>query len=263
MSDHCPNCGGPKEYDYVYPVDDQLKETWGISERLRRMFNRREGSLCKSCGVNIRAQGLAQAILHSRHGFGARTLEEWVVLANDNFLRVCELNSCHELHNTLKKIKNYTYAEYGTSSQEDIENLSYKNDSFDLLLHSETIEHVNNPERAINECRRVINDNGLVLYTTPVLWDRLTRRRASINKKGIELLLEPSHHGLKRDDYLVFFEYGRDIDKITKSSLVYTDSSSQNFVFCSTKKGQKISPIKKLTLRYRQKYEESRIVVEV
>jgi hypothetical protein len=100
----CENCGQKAKYRTIKPVDESLSQTWRLTRRLTKLFNRREGKICVNCGVNIRAQGLARAILESKFGYGCNNLIEWVGAANKHKLKVCELNSCHELHQTLKKI---------------------------------------------------------------------------------------------------------------------------------------------------------------
>jgi SAM-dependent methyltransferase len=253
---YCYNCGGRSPYRRIHPIDDALQRTWGISDRLARQFNRREGSICPDCGVNLRAQGLARAILKSKYGFGKASLKEWVQAANVEGLQVCELNSCHELHQTLTKLRKLTYAEYGTDSQQNIEGMTYPSDTFDLFLHSETVEHVNNPALAADECRRVIKPHGLVLFTTPVIWNRTTRRRARRDGERIHHILERSYHEQPSDDYLVFFEYGRDIDRLLGVSLSLADWRNQNYVFSSGKVRSTIKPATKVKLGVLEKIAE-------
>jgi SAM-dependent methyltransferase len=171
-----------------------------------------------------------------------------VPAANANRLAVCELNRCHELHNTLSGLENLTYAEYGTETQQDIEQMTYQSNSFDLFLHSETIEHVNNPARAADECRRVIKPGGLVLFTTPVIWNRRTRRRATSNADEIHHLLDPSYHDRRTADYLVFHEFGRDLDTFLRVTLSLADWRHQNYVFNSRKAPSKIRTLTKSRL---------------
>jgi SAM-dependent methyltransferase len=245
-------------YRHVYPIDEELRRTWGLSNTLTNLFNRREGSICPHCGVNLRGQGLAKAILKSDYGFGERSLRSWVRAANAHRLAVCELNECHELHHTLTDLQNLTYAEYGTGTQQNIEQMTYESNTFDLFLHSETIEHVNDAARAADECRRVIKPDGLVLFTTPVIWNRKTRRRASSDGDAIHHLLEPSYHDRPTADYLVFHEYGRDIDAVLRVSLSWTDWRNQNYVFSSRKTPSKIRPLTKVRLVMLEKVAETR-----
>ena len=248
MGKICESCGEVRSYRHSLPIDDHLAETWGLSTRLRSGFNVREGDICTHCGAIKRAQSLAAGIIKSSVGFGARSLKVWVQVANDRNLQVCELNACHELHNILLGLENLTYAEYGTDSQQDIEDLTYKDKSFDLVLHSETLEHVGNPGKAMDECRRVLKKDGLVLFTTPVIWSRKTRCRAKRVNGSIKYLETPSYHAQPSDDYLVFYEYGRDIDQFLGCSLAYSVPRHQSYVFMSGKTPSSISKIKKLLL---------------
>jgi SAM-dependent methyltransferase len=250
---YCSNCGSTSGYEYVYPIDPSLEKTWQISTELTSLFNAREGSLCIDCGASIRAQGLAKAILDSKYGFGAKNLKEWVNKANKNKLKVCELNSCHKLHDTLIKLNNLTYSEYGTDSQQDVENLTYEDNIFDLVLHSETLEHVSNPGTAMDECRRVLKSDGIILFTVPVIWTRSTRQRAKIVNGKIEKTLPDSHHGFKTDDYLVFYEYGVDVGEIMRANLSVNDWRNQNYVFYSEKTPTNIPYITKATLKAQQR----------
>ncbi len=193
MKAYCYNCGETADYRVVLPIGDELKSAWGLSDKAAKRFNQREGLICTVCGANIRAQGLAKAILESKHGLGQESLRAWVRHPEAKGLKVCELNSCHELHQTLSGLKGLTYSEYGTGTEENIESLSYADDTFDLLLHSETLEHVSNPGKAMDECRRVIKSGGLILFTTPVVWNRKTRRRSELTgKKPTYILPQPT-----------------------------------------------------------------------
>lgn len=49
--------------------------------------------------------------------------------------------------------------------------LPFAENSFDVILMSEVIEHVAAPEFTLRECRRVLRDGGAVAVTTPNLWD--------------------------------------------------------------------------------------------
>jgi ubiquinone/menaquinone biosynthesis C-methylase UbiE len=83
-------------------------------------------------------------------------------------------------------------------------NLEIESESFDLVIHSDTLEHVSNPERALSECRRVLRSSGKCIFTVPIIVDRMTRSRAG---------LEPSYHGqsgVPANDQIVYTEFGAD-----------------------------------------------------
>lgn len=94
--------------------------------------------------------------------------------------------------------------------------LSYADNSFDLVLTSETLEHVPDVDRALSEIRRVLRPGGAHLFTIPVIWDRPhSRRCAELHPNGgIRHLRAASYHGLPDEtgsDMLVFTEFGADI----------------------------------------------------
>ena len=49
----------------------------------------------------------------------------------------------------------------------DVTTLPFEDGSFDLVASFETIEHVRQPEKALDELRRVLADDGLLLISTP------------------------------------------------------------------------------------------------
>jgi SAM-dependent methyltransferase len=249
VSTHCSNCGSANLYKTVFPIDEDLAASWELDQSMVRLFNKREGLICPDCNVSRRGQGLALAILKSKYGYGQKNLHAWVKVANQKKLKVAELNSCHKLHEVLKNLDNLTYAEYGTPTEQDIQALNYKSGQFDIVLHSETLEHINDPVKAMDECRRISKDDGVVLFTTPVLWSRKTRRRAHIDQTKIINDLPSSYHGYKKPDYLVFYEYGRDIDDYLGAKVYYMDWKHQNYVFISGKHPTTIHPIMKIMLR--------------
>ena len=83
--------------------------------------------------------------------------------------------------------------------------LSLESESYDLIIHSDTLEHVNNPSKALKEIFRVLSAKGKTIFTVPIILNRLSRSR---NK------LEASYHGSENDhkyDYKVYTEFGSDI----------------------------------------------------
>ena len=49
----------------------------------------------------------------------------------------------------------------------DVRSLPFEDDAFDLVVSFETIEHVEEPERALDELARVVAADGLVVVSTP------------------------------------------------------------------------------------------------
>ena len=96
---------------------------------------------------------------------------------------------------------------------EDLTRLSYADSSFDLVITSDTLEHVPDIDAALREIHRVIRPGAAHVFSTPVVWDRPTRQRALL-RDGLPVhLLAPSYHGRpggNKTDLLVFHEFGAD-----------------------------------------------------
>jgi SAM-dependent methyltransferase len=93
---------------------------------------------------------------------------------------------------------------------EDIMALSCADQSLDLIMHFDVIEHVPDHRQAFRECFRVLRPGGYMLFTLP-FYEGLDRHlvRAHASEQGIRHILEPAYHGNPvGDGALVFFHPG-------------------------------------------------------
>src|SRR5262249_39751255 len=86
----------------------------------------------------------------------------------------------------------------------DMQRLPFDAGSFDLVIHSDTLEHVADPVTALGECRRVLAPGGACLFTIPIIVGRLTRSREGLAPS------HPRNPELNAADYLVRTEFGAD-----------------------------------------------------
>ena len=217
----CPACGfnvGLKMRDIIWP---ELALQWKLTPAWANWMNQREGLLCRNCGSNLRSRQLAKSIvdaLNTRMGLQALHLDELCGMPKMQTLSVAEINAAGHLHPFLTKLPRLSYSEYGSNNpavpSEDLQNLTYPDASFDLIVNSDVLEHVPDPERALAEIRRVLKPDGLHIFSVPVIWNqKRTRCRAEIRGGQLVHLLPPSHHGSRHDtklDFLVFQEFGQD-----------------------------------------------------
>lgn len=85
----------------------------------------------------------------------------------------------------------------GDILHQDLTKLTYPDNSFDLCMSFEDLEHIPDYKAVIKELYRVTNPGGHVLLSAPFIFENdKTITRATINEKGeITHLLEPEYHG--------------------------------------------------------------------
>ena len=170
----CPICGGEcfTEVDVLWP---ELVSDWQLGPHEADYINRQQGLSCATCGNNLRSMALAKLIV-SQCGFSG-TLLDFVSSEQSRSLRVLEINEAGGLTPTLSQLPHHILAVY---PEVDIHRLPYDENSFDLIIHSDTLEHVDFPVAALSECARVLSDDGACLYTVPIVIGRLTRSRVGL-----------------------------------------------------------------------------------
>ena len=149
-------------------------------------------------------------------------------------LEVVELNSIGRMHAFLAPLPRLTYVEY---PEQDIQALTFADASFDLVLTSETLEHVPDFRAALSETRRVLRPGGRHIFTVP-LDPRLARTRSRAG-------MPPIHHGrgggpygliTRRNDMLAYTDFGLDIPELLREAGFETEvhGSGIEAVFCAT-----------------------------
>jgi SAM-dependent methyltransferase len=196
----CICCGG-FQFESTGVLWPELIAAWELTEDEARYIDLQQGFHCTDCSSNLRTMALAHAIL--RIFDGAAPLSSFVHTEAFRKLRVLEINEAFTLTKFLAESPNHHVARY---PDVDMTSLPFEAGRFDLVCHSDTLEHVSNPVQALSECRRVLCPKGALAYTVPIVVGRLTRSR-------VELALAPSYHGGPNEeasDLLVHTEYGAD-----------------------------------------------------
>jgi SAM-dependent methyltransferase len=116
-------------------------------------------------------------------------------------LSVIEVNPAGNLSPFLKLLPKHALYSF---PQVDLQRMSFRDASIDVIIHSDTLEHVPESRMALRESWRVLRPGGRLFYTVPVVVGRLTRKRHGF---------PPSYHGSPRqraEDFQVQTEYGAD-----------------------------------------------------
>ena len=104
---------------------------------------------------------------------------------------------------------------------EDLTRQTFADESFDLVITQDVMEHVLDPEAAFREIARTLKPGGAHLFTTPIYPDlTASERRAQSSDGAIEYLAEPEYHSNPIDEAgsLVTVHWGQDIGTIVARS---------------------------------------------
>lgn len=110
---------------------------------------------------------------------------------------------------------------------EDLENLTFGDESFDLMITQDVMEHIFNPAKAFSEIARTLKKGGAHIFTVPIQnKEQPSKINAKKDEKGNVIILGcPDYHGNPVDEQgsLVTMYWGYDIcDFILKHSGLYT-----------------------------------------
>jgi SAM-dependent methyltransferase len=202
----CQVCSGPS--DFMVTMD------WGgsIADGLYHP-NWREQLACTSCGLNNRLRLIGALLL------------DW--LSNAPQASVYLMEQVTPIYRLLKTnfpsmeiIGSEYLGEYlsGTDvdglRHENVEALSFANDSLDLIVSNEVFEHVVNPLKGFAECLRVLKPGGIMLATFPFhCSEDVSVTRAFPSSTGLVHKLPPVYHGnpVSESGSLVFTDFGWDL----------------------------------------------------
>jgi SAM-dependent methyltransferase len=226
LEGYCRVCDQPSTF-LVDRLASYLKTEAGIP-----IPNWRERLVCTGCGLNNRQRAIFQLIKES--------VEQWA--PHDNDLSLYAMEQITPLYKRLQRDlsdvvcigSEYLGDDVPSGSfidgvepgvrHENVESLSFPDDSFDLVTSNDVLEHVNLPERAIAEVYRVLKPGGEFLISVPFcLQADCTVRRAEKTAAEIKHILPPVYHGnpLSSQGSLVFNDFGWDfLDLLRAASFV-------------------------------------------
>jgi SAM-dependent methyltransferase len=206
----CAVCGADSRF---------VRNSWILPAELAREwppeFVDRESQLCEECGSNRRVRGIAEVLI-SLYGEGARSIAELVREERFRGLDIAEINSIGRMHPFLAEHPRLVYSEY---PDEDLMALSYDDARFDLVLTSDTLEHVPDPRVALRETRRILRNGGRHVFTVP----HDPRRSVTRSREG----LPAQHHGrgggpftlvTRQADMLAHTDFGADVPELLRKA---------------------------------------------
>lgn len=180
-------------------------------------------------------------------------------------LTVVDLDPYSPLERILSKCNKYMKTYYSPNDPlgsvnhlgircEDITKLTFEDNSIDIIISSDVLEHVDDFEAAMRETERVLRPGGFHLFTVPmsagarngiaVISNKTVKRAKVLNDGTIEHYLPPQYHSdpLNPDGILAFWSFGLDLPKLFSrdnleiSIALGPEGKDQRIVWKATKK---------------------------
>jgi len=164
---------------------------------------------------------------------------------------IYEPSSIGAIYNKLKNYSKFIFSEYFPYPNlkkgqyfrnilfEDLQDLSFDDDNFDIVITQDVLEHVENPYLSFKEIYRVLKPNGVHIFTVPIGSNERTFHY--FDDKGKHLFNRVVFHNdpLRQKGAKVYTQFGTDIIEILN------DFHFASYIF-SNKKNSVIISIKKL-----------------
>jgi SAM-dependent methyltransferase len=186
--------------------------------------NLRETCVCAGCGATNRHRQVAYvlcAALAKQFGKPVAALPSIAHTGPD--VAIYNTEARGPTHARLSSLPGYQASEYfgpehkggeriGGMMHQDLQQLSFPDAQFDVVLSSDVFEHIPDPYRAHAELHRVLKKGGRHVFTVPFYPDgHLDETRARLGVAGIEHVLPPIYHHdpqTGKDDVLVYTIFG-------------------------------------------------------
>ncbi len=226
--DHCDCCGrlGPLLLRRR-SIPPRLITLWGLSQREAAALVRKETLLCVFCGAKLRARRIARVVIDCFPVSDPppKSLRDWAGRFELQSLRVAEINRIEGVHEAISGLPLLSFSDFADpdhhvlsdmAPSEDLTRLSYPDEHFDLVLTSETLEHVPDLGASLSEIRRVLKPGGLHVFTVPLrpgVPRTFARATLGLDGRFIENAPRISHPG-GNWGYPVFTEFGADLVSI-------------------------------------------------
>jgi len=185
--------------------------------------NLRESLYCSSCGSTARNRMLASGLLRIA---SAPPFQSIAALANAPAgPKIFDTDCYGPIFQSLRKSDFYSSSVYipgkpfGVNIFDDVinvdlQNMPFKDESFDVILTSDVMEHVRRDDLAHSEIHRCLKPAGFYVFTVPFVpsW---TKNQIRVNSLGAEdiSLMEKEYHGdpVTGNGILVYRIYGKEL----------------------------------------------------
>jgi len=222
---YCPSCDHNSLFLFSTPLHNGLSQIvadWKSTDKFKARLLKRENYVCSLCDANYRMRVHAASVLKLLNMSSTADLVD--KLKKDPHFRIYETAAYNIFRATaLKKLPNYEVSEYFDDAafgtyvsgirNENLEHLTLADNTFDVVINSDVLEHVSDLGKALSEIKRVLKPGGFHVFTIPVDPELpQTVERAKMVDGKLVHLKEPVMHGdsIRNEGILVFRDFGND-----------------------------------------------------
>lgn len=227
LEGYCEPCGKKSRFfvDMLYCEENSDHD---------RIPNWRERLVCPFCKLNNRQRLIATLM---RSWIETNRREPATIYMMEFVTPIFEW-ARREFHSHKLEGSEYLGPDYAAGEivrgirHEDVQQLGFGNESIDLIVSNDVIEHVPDPERAFAECARVLRATGELLMTVPFYTAEFESvRRANLEGGKVRHLLPAIYHGnpISEKGSLVFSDFGWDMLKIIQGC-GFSDARAEIYV---------------------------------
>ncbi len=198
-----------------YSVTADAPVDFTINTKMKRpdgTYNLRETVNCPKTGFNMRKRAAVHAVKHFETDRSCR------IYISEQRTRLFRYFSAHydDLSGSEYLGDKVPLGSEDASGlrNEDATQLTYADDSFDVALSFEVLEHIPDYHKALEETHRVLRPGGRFYFTAPFIASmQKTLIRAKIENGEIVHILKPEYHGdpVRKEGILCFQHFGWDI----------------------------------------------------
>ena len=232
----CSVCGKWATFHYceVLPRGSQVVVSCGFDETFRKEVNIKNSLKCEYCGAIFRVRCVASSLLKYCTNGSLNSVHEFAKHMQSGS-RPCAILETVTSGGVLShigdlplivKTEYFDDVPFGGSKNgvpsEDLQNLTFGSDTFDVVIALDVFEHIADPWKAFAEIRRVIKPYGVGLITIPL--DTRKKRTTTFARmeggKVIHYRVPPAYHfdPLRTQGALVFTEFGVDVVDCLRTS---------------------------------------------
>jgi SAM-dependent methyltransferase len=238
----CTVCGHYARFSFhtIITKDSQVAQSCQWDDYFIDYINKTNTFYCNHCFSSFRVRCAAEALLPFIGKRTCSSIGEYVKQYTKSYNRTLILEtvskagvfSCFYNVPGLIKSEYFDNIPRGDSingvRSEDLQDLTFPNNYFDVLCVLDVFEHIADPWKAFAEISRVLKRGGVAVITVPLDIRKKTKTLARMDGNQIIYLQKPSYHldGLRPEGVLVFTEFGGDLYTLLRSKGYHFDTKS-------------------------------------